>query len=693
MGLARRRFSIFATGVAVGALMTGSATAQDGDQEGGFTLLQRLILGAGVEKVAVDTPQAVTTVNQEDIDQEVPETVANIVEKIPGVNATGNKDNILGQNFNIRGFGPQEVGSNQEGRVLVNVDGATKYYESYRMGGFFGDTELYKAVEVLRGPASGTLYGTSVLGGVINLTTKDASDFLEEGDTGAVRLKVTGDSNQKGYKASAILALRMSENAEFLANLNYTDFQNIIDGDGNELLGTGNQFPSGLVKGTFYLDDEKERVFRVKYEQTQVEGTTTLTPGGAPVGPRFVDRFAQDTSALISYQDEASDNPWLDLNVNLSFSETRNEQQGAQDFIRADMSYTYYELKADNTFEWIGESYENYLTLGFAGKYHERRREDLDGTSVSSHPEGNERYAGVFAQNEFVYDEMLTIIGGLRVDWRELEPTGSTLFERDTTSPRPVQPTSVSDFAFAPKIAAIYAVTDWLNVFGSYAYTERMPGIDEEFDWNATTVQNNLGKETANSLEAGISGSIDGAVQPDDNFSYKITGFYNLIDDLVVRGGTGQPDFINQGEGRIYGAEMEIAYDSTYLFASAYGSLIRGDNLFTDKPLTSIAPDEVGFTVGGKVPDYDIRFGWDARFVAAQTRVPTGTDTSGLRYQPFNVHDIFATWRPADGPLSGFEAVARIDNLFDENYQEYLQTAGPAKGRTFKVSVAHTFRF
>jgi hemoglobin/transferrin/lactoferrin receptor protein len=56
-------------------------------------------------------------------------------------------------------------------------------YESYRMGGFMSDMELYKRVEVLRGPAAGTLYGSGVLGGVINFTTKDASDFLEDDQT------------------------------------------------------------------------------------------------------------------------------------------------------------------------------------------------------------------------------------------------------------------------------------------------------------------------------------------------------------------------------------------------------------------------------------------------------------------------------------------------------------------------------
>jgi len=707
MGLAGRVFLVFSASTAVGlVLAAGVANAQDADTQGSATLLQRLILGAGAPKVAVDTPQAVTVLEDEDIQEAVPDTPAALADRIPGVSAAGSGANVLGQAFNIRGFGPQEVGSNQEGRVQVNVDGATKYYESYRMGGFFDDSELYKRVEVLRGPASGTLYGTSVLGGVVNFTTKDASDFLEDGDTGALRLKMTGDSNQEGYIATGILAVRMGENAEFLAAGSYQDLQDIVIGGGSSLNGTSVNSPSTLLKGTFYLDEERERVLRASYDYKIIDGVSAISPGGDPICASFIlpcdgtnnplnpartiPRKVQDTTAIISYEDEASDNPWLDLNVNLSYSRQQNTQE---QFIDADFSYAYYELKADNTFEWITDMYENYLTVGIAGKFHERRREDFDGTSVSSHPEGNERYFGAFVQNEFIYQDRLTIIGGLRVDWRELEPVGTTLFQRDTVTPRPVLPQAVSDVAFAPKIAAIFDVTESFSVFGSYAYTERMAGIDEEYDWNRTNVQNNLDKETANSFEIGVSQTLNDLAFGGDALSYKLTGFYSIIDDLIVRGGTGQADYINQGQGAIYGAELEASYDSDYVFAGVAASLIRGDNRFTDQPLTSIAPDEVFLTIGGKIPEHDVRFGWDARFVAAQDRVPSGTNTTGLRYQAFDVHDMFASWKPQDGPLTGFEVVGRVDNIFDERYQEYLQTAGPAKGRTFKLSVARTFTF
>src|SRR5690606_23337191 len=128
------------------------------EKQGRVTILNQIVVGAGVEKVAIDTPQSVTVLDQEDIDELQAATVGEVLQSIPGVNVSGS-ERVFGQGFNIRGIGGAEA-AGEEGRIIVNVDGASKFYEQYRMGSFFSDPELYKTVEVLRGPASSTLYGS-----------------------------------------------------------------------------------------------------------------------------------------------------------------------------------------------------------------------------------------------------------------------------------------------------------------------------------------------------------------------------------------------------------------------------------------------------------------------------------------------------------------------------------------------------
>lgn len=205
MGLVARNVSILLGGATImlvaGTHPGGAQETTEAERQGRGTLLQRLVVGAGAEKVAIDTPQSVTVIEQEDIDQEQATTAGDVLKRIPGVNTSGS-DRVFGQTFNIRGIGAPEA-ANEEGRIIVNVDGASKFYEQYRMGGFFSDPELYKKVEVLRGPASSTLYGSGALGGVINFVTKDAGDFIADGQTGALRLKATIPTAMAGSARSS----------------------------------------------------------------------------------------------------------------------------------------------------------------------------------------------------------------------------------------------------------------------------------------------------------------------------------------------------------------------------------------------------------------------------------------------------------------------------------------------------------
>lgn len=169
------------------------ASAQEEQEEP--IVLDPIVVSGGKEKVLSDTPQSVSVLNQDELDRKQPTTVGDALTDLPGVKSSGS-DRVLGEAFNIRGFGQDNSGG--EGRLILQVDGAKKYYQQYRMGGLFTDPELYKRVEVLRGPASSTLHGSGALAGVVTLETKDASDFLKDDDQFALRQKLEMTSNGYG---------------------------------------------------------------------------------------------------------------------------------------------------------------------------------------------------------------------------------------------------------------------------------------------------------------------------------------------------------------------------------------------------------------------------------------------------------------------------------------------------------------
>ncbi|WP_205602622.1 TonB-dependent hemoglobin/transferrin/lactoferrin family receptor [Chelativorans alearense] len=696
--------------------MHGAAAQQAADNAIGVTALQRLVVGAGVEKVAIDTPQSVTVVDQQDIDEEQPMTVGEMLKRVPGVNTSGS-DRVFGQTFNIRGIGAPES-ANEEGRIIVTVDGVTKYYEQYRMGGFFSEPELYKRVEVLRGPASSTLYGSGALGGVIRFETKDASDFIADGQNGALRLKSSYNSNKDGWLGSVILAQRMGENAEFLLTGNYRRADPYVTGNGTTIRSSDFEAWSGLAKGTFKVGDEG--TLRLSYQQwdsdaddqdyAQVGGSVS---GGTVSGFGTVDRHVIDKTAVVSYENPFSDNDWLDLKLSASFSDTTVEQRDASGvppfltcatsalFCDTDYGYQTWQFNAENTSEWHGEGWENYLTYGWQTAYQIRSAEavDLTGTPVgiTFHPEGEDLKSGVFVQNEFVWNERLTLIPGMRIDWHRLSPDDSTdLGEAE------------EDFAFSPKIAAHYRFNDTFAIFGSIAHTERFPTIDEVFSTagsrTAYLPSYDLKKERSNNFEAGFAVSGYDLAQPGDSLQIKTTGFYNRVNDLIdtnpaLDGQTGfvpVPGYVNIESAEIYGFEVEAAYDADHVFAEAGYSYVVGKDRDTDDYLTTIAPHELSLTLGGKLPQHDLRFGWRARIVAApqdrarRSSEANWTDSSRRFAKSFDVHDVFLTWKPDDGKFAGWEAGLGVDNIFDKQYKEFLHN-DPAKGRTFKVSLAKQF--
>ena len=151
-----------------------------------------------------------------------------------------------------------------------------------------------------------------------------------------------------------------------------------------------------------------------------------------------------------------------------------------------------------------------------------------------------------------------------------------------------------------------------------------------------------LQKEKSNNFEAGFALSGYDMVQAGDAGQVKVTGFYNDVKDLIALnpnlvgpppGPPGPPVFnnmpgyVNINNAEIYGFEVESAYDSDYVFANASYSYVVGKNKDTDKYLTTVAPHELALTLGGKVPDYYVRFGWTARFVAGPQDPARDRDT------------------------------------------------------------------
>ncbi len=694
--------------VTLAALATAPAMAQDAGT-GGFTPLGRLILGAGTEKVAIDTPQAVTAIEQEELDRDQPANVNELFKAVPGVQGAGASARSLGQAFNIRGIGNTEQNAS-EARIIVTVDGAPKFFEQYRMGSFFGDLDLYKRVEVLRGPASSTLYGTGAIGGVVNFTTKDASDFLEPGQDSALRFKAGYDSNGDGLRLGVIFASRPADNVELLGAINRAKGGDQKDGAGATIPGTAYARWSGLAKGTYRFgnDGDQSMTLSVSRTDTKLKDTVVAQTGGAAVsGFGFSDIRSIDDTATLTWRHEAVANPYLDLTVGLSVTDTRVEKDNfslaamcgsGQLAVLCDSEYGYrtVSLKVENTAELSAGAWENYLTFGV--QLSEQTRSATASTgSMGFHPEGTDQKLGLYAQGELVWNDRLTIIPGVRVDFGELTPRAAAAAAGGTKQ---------SHTAISPKLAAMYKFNDSWSAFGSVARTERMPTLDELYSSEgpaargpgvaavARTPSLNLKPEKADTVELGFTFQRMNMLSDGDAFQFKATAFHNDITDLIATSprpilpvGTpaSVPYFSNINDARIWGAELEASYDADRWFAQLAYSQVRSKDRSTGLTLPDTPAENAVLTLGAKLPDQNMTIGWRAAFYDSIT-----TSSATTTADAYNTHDIFATWTPDRGALQGLNVNLAINNVLDTEYRNNL-AQDKAAGRMISLSIAKTF--
>lgn len=679
-------------------ICAGPAAAQEGD--GFFQMLGRIILGAGTAKVAIETPQAVTTIEELELERDQPATLSDLFKAVPGVQGAGASARVLGQAFNIRGIGNSEQTAS-EARIIVTVDGAPKFYESYRMGSFFGDLDLYKRVEVLRGPASSTLYGSGAIGGAVNFTTKDAGDYLEEGETQAFRFSSGYESNGDGVKLGLLSATRVG-NAEFLAALNTTSSNDKTDGDGNRLAGTAYEGWSGLLKGkwAFGAEGEQSLTFSVSRTDSDLDDTPVAQTGGATVGAFGLhDLHSVDDTITLTWRNEFRDNPLLDVTVQASYTDTSVEKSdytlGALCSVGTfqvlcDSSYGYATttLKVENTADLSAGPWENYLTFGVQVLEQERTATSRLG-ALGFHPGGTDSRIGGYVQGEFTFDERFTLIPGVRVDFGEQVPNAASAAAGGTAQ---------EETAVSPKIAAMYEVNDRFALFGSVARTERMPTLDELYSTQAAgalparTVSLGLEKERADTVELGFTLQRENLLSEGDSFQMKVTAFHNDVTNMIavtprVAGGPSVPYFSNIAAAELWGGEIEAAYEAERWFAQLAYAHVRSKDGTTGLTLADTPAENVVLTLGAKLPEQALTLGWRASYF---DDIATSSATTSA--PSYDTHDLFLTWAPEEGALAGLEVNLSVENVFDETYRNNLSLDN-AVGRTAKLSVAKRIAF
>lgn len=651
------------TAIALASVMGSTAHGQEADGD----ILGTIILGESKRKVQTDTAIPSTVVDQEEIEDRQAGTVAELIDSVPGVTLV-NGATASGSAINIRGYGGNSTyGTDQ--KVLIQIDGATKGSEElYRIGSqLYTDPYLYRQVEVLRGTIGSFEYGSGVFGGVVRMETVNASDLTggELGFVGRQTLEFT--SNGGGISSSTTLAWQPSTDLELLLNYTRRTLGTRQDGNGadiNPAAGDVND-PSYLLKAKYTFGDNRDHTLAFSHSKTvqDQQDVPYDSFGNVPFGN--VDRYIENAVTAVRYNYNPATSNWLNVTAEFTHSDELVYSEailGPNPLLDADNRYQTTTLRVKNTALFSTGALDHELRTGV--EYINRTRQDATGGSA---PGGTKETLALFAVDEMQLGDRWTITPALR-------------YENQTITQDPLNGTaSYGKDGIMGGISARYAFADGWAVFGSAAYTQNLPIIDDI--GNPVLIAQ---AESGRSYELGVSFDRAGVFSDDDNFAVKLNYYNDYLWDLTT-----YRSFAPGGSTNVVdreGFELEAAYamqSGFYVDVNAHVStgtatLENGTSLdWSQNP-----QDTVRVTLGKKFGD-ELDLSWE---IEAAKRYDEGGSVSA----GYGVHNLRATYAPQQGVLRGTQIRVGIENAFDKAYQPRLSTRA-ATGRNFKISLSKTF--
>ena len=213
--------------------------------------------------------------------------------------------------------------------------------------------------------------------------------------------------------------------------------------------------------------------------------------------------------------------------------------------------------------------------------------------------------AGLYVQDEIVFpDERWRLIGGLRLEYYDLNPDPDPIFEANN----PADPVGTTDTSVSPKLGALYHLDDAQSFYGHYVHGFRAPPFNDVnfglalLDLGFIALPNpDLKPETVNGFELGYR-------YDTPTSRAAVSFFYNDYDDFIesrvnqgVDPDTGFIVFqsVNRTEAVIYGAEFRGEWDISRLLPGEGNWKVRGilalaagEDRERDEALNSIDPPE-----------------------------------------------------------------------------------------------------
>ncbi len=513
-------------------------------------------------------------------------------------------------------------------------------------------------IEVIRGPAS-LLYGSSALGGVINLMTTDIPEDWDPGLGGVFSLHgATMNSMGAGFARATYGADTWAGTARF----SYRKAGNITTPEG-EIPGTRmNNYDGALGWGINQpnltgglglsmsnqifeipesVDDPDERV-EIRAQRQAFQGRFQRSYNG------FFDRAQLRFNASRFFQQEV---------------EIETEADGAEEE-EVELEYEQYAFNSTLTLQHkpVGLFDRGAFGLSLQGKI-------LDVGGDEAYTPGEERVTvGLFTFQEMPLSSTTRLQFGVRLDFQSISARPNEIFSNISSSR--------SALNYSGSIGLNYRPVKGLEIGGQFARSHRNPSVEELFA-NGAHLGAGVFEIGDPNLKDEIGHGGDLFVQwKNGRFAFEITGFINYFRNFIVFQPTGMVDdesgypvfeYIGT-EARLMGSEVQAAYDLTKnLRLGVIADFVDGRSI-SDENNGDYLPFMPPFRISTEL-EYNFRNAWvgaSFRYVAKQSNVaPEEEVTDG-----YSLLGFVAGYRL---DMSGRHVfILRADNVLDTKYRDHL---------------------
>lgn len=610
----------------------------------------------GIEVVEVSGTQVAgdTSVSSEELEKRQAQDLNDIFRSSSEVSVGGTSS--VSQKVYVRGL--------EDTMLNVTVDGAEQSSSLFHhQGAISVEPELLKQVNVHSGTTRAT-DGAGALGGAIQFQTKDAQDLLKEGETFGALTKAGYYSNSNGYKTSANIYGKLSDDVGLLGSIAYLNSDNIEDGHGDEISYTESEQISALLKLSGYFNES--HYLAASYEYRIDQGDRLNRPNWVESSRNLpLEQKTSRQTVKLNHGYHLSEKVNLDTTAyyNLNKIEHIDHPQWGSTEGQIDT----YGFKLQNDSQLL--SHHLYYGIDF------KRDESEYYNAADGRYKENGDVIGLFLQNDWQITNQLLVTAGARYDWYSLTDSDDTEFDAS---------------GFSPNVGVNYTVIDDLDVFFSYAKAFRGQQVKEIFLIYAANDPNRKAEKATN-IEAGFDYQFG-------NFSTGFTYFDTQIKDVV---GYDYTSFTNLGELTNQGFDAYVSYmNSAFSSRLSYGQSspeIDGVPLSDDNT-------NIGTSMGHKwvldlsyklTPSLD--FGWTSTFVERFTDV--ADDSANPEKPGYGVHDLYTQWAPET--VDSLTLTFTVKNVFDKYYHDHASYASyigspiaigtASAGRDFRFNLAYSF--